>query len=94
MFVTPDVLRLSGWLNEDALCRAERTSRGVCNGGKSTHPKRGNETIGRGKGSKEIGGTQGKRTLNISFMLVTLEVSKLSGWLNACAYCRVESVKG
>jgi len=23
-------------------------------------------------------------------MLVTLEVSKLSGWLNACAYCRVQ----
>eukprot|EP00964_Phaeocystis_antarctica_P057082 scaffold33736_cov50-Phaeocystis_antarctica.AAC.6 len=25
------------------------------------------------------------------FMFVTLDVSKLSGWLNADAYCRVES---
>jgi len=24
------------------------------------------------------------------FMVVTLDVSKLSGWLNADAYCRVE----
>ena len=31
-----------------------------------------------------------ERTLNIQSMLVTLEVSKLSGWLNALAVCRVE----
>ena len=29
-----------------------------------------------------------ERTLNMDLMLVTLEVSKLSGWLNANAYCR------
>ena len=29
-----------------------------------------------------------ERTWNIWFMVVTLEVSKLSGWLNADAYCR------
>ena len=29
------------------------------------------------------------RTLNISSKLVTLVVSKLSGWLNFLAYCRV-----
>ena len=29
-----------------------------------------------------------ERTRNILYMLVTLEVSKLSGWLNALAYCR------
>ena len=34
-----------------------------------------------------------ERTLNICCMVVTLEVSKLSGWLNAFAYCR-ESKEG
>ena len=29
-----------------------------------------------------------ERTVNISAMFVTLDVSKLSGWLNADAYCR------
>ena len=29
------------------------------------------------------------RTLNISLMSVTLDVSKLSGWLNASIYCQV-----
>eukprot|EP00964_Phaeocystis_antarctica_P121178 scaffold84869_cov50-Phaeocystis_antarctica.AAC.2 len=29
-----------------------------------------------------------ERTWNISYMLVTLEASKLSGWLNAVAHCR------
>jgi len=28
--------------------------------------------------------------LNMRYMVVTLDVSKLSGWLNADAYCRVE----
>ena len=31
-----------------------------------------------------------ERTWNIWRMFVTLDVSKLSGWLNADAYCRVE----
>ena len=31
-----------------------------------------------------------ERTLNMDCMVVTLDVSKLSGWLNAVAYCRVE----
>ena len=30
------------------------------------------------------------RTLNIRYMSETLDVSKLSGWLNALASCRVE----
>ena len=29
-----------------------------------------------------------ERTSNMRSMVVTLEVSKLSGWLNADAYCR------
>ena len=31
-----------------------------------------------------------ERTLNMSVMVVTRDVSKLSGWLNADARCRVE----
>jgi len=31
-----------------------------------------------------------ERTANMAYMFVTLEVSKLSGWLKAYAYCRVE----
>ena len=35
------------------------------------------------------GRARAKRTSNIRCMLVTLDVSKLSGWLNADAHCRV-----
>ena len=34
-------------------------------------------------------GTRGERTENIRFMSVTLDVSKVSGWLNFTASCRV-----
>ena len=35
-----------------------------------------------------------ERTENMYSMVVTLEVSKLSGWLNACAFCRVQREAG
>ena len=31
-----------------------------------------------------------ERTVNMTAIFVTLDVSKLSGWLNADAYCRVK----
>ena len=34
--------------------------------------------------------TDAERTLNMRYMLVTLHVSKLSGWLNADAPCRIK----
>ena len=37
-----------------------------------------------------VAGHGEKRTMNMPSMSVTLEVSKLSGWLNADAPCRVE----
>ena len=41
------------------------------------------------RGLRRCGAGHGEeRTSNIRSMLVTLEVSKLSGWLNADAYCR------
>ena len=39
------------------------------------------------------GRARAERTRNIWYMLVTLDVSKLSGWLNAHAFCR-ESKRG
>ena len=41
----------------------------------------------RGEGPTQ-GWARAERTANIELMSVTLEVSKLSGWLNALAYCR------
>ena len=43
----------------------------------------------QGRARLQIGGRAWEeRTVNIQPMFVTLEVSKLSGWLNACASCR------
>ena len=36
------------------------------------------------------GRARAELTENMNFILVTLDVSKLSGWSNADAYCRVE----
>ena len=35
-----------------------------------------------------LAGARAERTLNMPFMAVTLDVSQLSGWLNAVADCR------
>ena len=45
---------------------------------------------------EDEGRARAERTINISSMFVTLDVSKLSGWLNALAFCRVkrESTEG
>ena len=40
-----------------------------------------------GRGSRFGAGHGEERTLNMTRMVVTLEVSKLSGWLNADADC-------
>ena len=47
----------------------------------------------RARGRPATGGLGGRaraaeRTQNMKRMLVTLDVSKLSGWLKAVAYCR------
>ena len=42
------------------------------------------------EGSTQGWGAGAERTKNICCMVVTLDVSKLSGWLNADAACRVE----
>ena len=45
---------------------------------------------GGGIDSRLGGRARAERTPNMRYMFVTLDVTKLSGWLNAEAYCRVE----
>ena len=56
-------------------------------------PAAAHERHARGEGQAvkaEGARAYAERTLNMRYMSVTLDVSKLSGWLNAVAYCRVE----
>eukprot|EP00964_Phaeocystis_antarctica_P031102 scaffold17599_cov43-Phaeocystis_antarctica.AAC.1 len=98
MSVTLDVSKLSGWLNAAAPCRVER--RGVrcgarCGPGAGGRgPAAAHERHARREGpAVKAGGAKAcaERTQNMRYMVVTLDVSKLSGWLNADAFCRVES---
>ena len=97
MVVTLEGSKLSGWLKADACCRVEgghamRGGRGASRvaGGAGVwwrHDKRHARGPTQGLGAK---GTRGERTKNMASMVVTLEESKLSGWLKALAPCRVE----
>ena len=94
MSVTLEVSKLSGWLNFDAYCReskegmrcgARHTSRQAGGGGRPHRARR----VQRREIDCRLGAGHGEeRTQNMSPMVVTLEVSKLSGWLNDDAYCR------
>ena len=93
MVVTLDVSKLSGWLNAFAYCRVERAGMRC---GKRCGPG-GVRALGGSDagGMHGEGPTQGcgrraraERTPNMWYMVVTLDVSKLSGWLNADATCR------
>ena len=89
MLVTLDVSKLSGWLNFDANCRVERRA---CErpGRREGAGWRRRKWCARG-GLKAVGArARAERTVNIWYMVVTLDVSKLSGWLNTDAPCRVE----
>ena len=93
MVVTLGVSKLSGWLNADAFC-------GVSKGG---HTTLGEVRAGRREAAGDrsacsvhdckFGAGHGEeRTWNMPNMLVTLEVSKLSGWLNAEALLNICSM--
>ena len=96
MSVTLDVSKLSSWLNADAACRVERRA---CEVGRGA-ARASREGVGWRSRNRHVHGegpTQGcggraraERTRNMRCMVVTLDVSKLSGWLNADAFCRVE----
>ena len=94
MFVTLEVSKLSGWLKARASCRVERRAYGAERGAAREAEGRRVTAVHvacRAGLDCRLGARHGEeRTLNIWSMFVILEVTKLSGWLNAVAYCRVE----
>jgi len=99
MVVTLEVSKLSGWLKADADCRVKRRA---CDAGERGASREAGGPVVWWRHTRgmhgEDGPTQGlwgpracaERTKNMKLMVVTLEVSKLSGWLRADASCRVE----
>ena len=90
MLSTLDVSKLSGWLNADACCRES-------NGGHTVRSELRNgrrratavqAACRRGLDCRLGAGHGEERTQNMAYMVVTLDVSKLSGWLNTDAPCR------
>eukprot|EP00964_Phaeocystis_antarctica_P105648 scaffold70636_cov51-Phaeocystis_antarctica.AAC.1 len=94
MIMTLDVSKLSGWLNATACCRVEMKKRAY-DAGRGAGLEAGEATGDRGNRQRAREGVRHgeERTENMAHMVVTLDVSKLSGWLNADARCR-ESPKG
>jgi len=90
--VTLEVSKLSGWLNADAPCRESKGGHAVWSevrpGRREAAGDGCTQRAGAGSSADSGQGRGKERTWNIWFMVVTLEVSKLSGWLNACAPCR------
>ena len=96
MLVTLDVSQLSGWLNAAAFCRVRKRA---CGAGRGAGREVRGRVLGqrwRKRGAHAEGPTEGRgpvqaeRTKNMRSMVITLEKTKLSGWLNADACCRVE----
>jgi len=98
MSVTLEASKLSGWLKADACCRVEGRACDAGGRGASQEARgpgvwwRHDKRHAREKAQLKAWGPRARaeRTSNIWYISVTLEVSKLSGWLKALAYCRVE----
>ena len=92
MSVTLEVSKLSGWLNADACCRESNGGHTVRDdvpaGRREAAGDRGASRAQGGLGCRFGAGHGEERTLNMLPIFVTVEVSKLSGWLNADALCR------
>jgi len=91
MVLMLDVSKLSGWLKTFACWRVTRRANDVRG---EVRPERWEgggavqtQVVCTGRGPND---SRAERTWNILLMSVTLDVSKLSGWLNADARCRVE----
>eukprot|EP00964_Phaeocystis_antarctica_P058052 scaffold34414_cov60-Phaeocystis_antarctica.AAC.7 len=69
-------MREVGGVGREARGRGVAATQAACTGG--------------GLDSRLGGRARAERTANMPNMVVTLDVSKLSGWLNAYACCRVE----
>eukprot|EP00964_Phaeocystis_antarctica_P061666 scaffold36871_cov49-Phaeocystis_antarctica.AAC.1 len=92
------VSKLSGWLNADAPCADSRTEGTRCwarfgPGGERRRATAAHAACRRGLDCRLGAGHGEERTRNMLSMVVTLEVSKLSGWLNAFASCRKEGMR-
>ena len=92
--MTLEVSKLSGWLNADVPCRESNGEHIRC-GARYTGREAGGRRVTavqaacrKGLGCRLGAGHRKERTMNMKRMFVTLEVSKLSGWLNAVASCR------
>ena len=92
MLVTLEVSKLSGWLNTDAYCRELKGGHAMRGEVWAGMTERCGQALCTGPYCGDCGycGCRRDRTWNMPSMSVTLDVSKLSGWLNAFAYCRVE----
>ena len=79
MVVTLEVSKLSGWLNADAYCREPKGGHTVR--GEGVGQQTGGDGVQRAVEVRlQIRGRTGvERTRNMAYMVVTLEVSKLSG---------------
>ena len=96
MDLTLEVSKLSSWLKADEDCRVEGRAHAM-RGRRGASREAGGpagwwrHTSGmHGDGPTQGLGACAERTKNMKLMSVTLEVSKLSGWLKADAACRVE----
>ena len=92
--MTLEVSKLSGWLNADAYCRESNGGHTVRDdvrpGRREAAGDRGARSVqGRGLDCRLGAGHREERTRNMPATVVTLEVPRLSGWLNADARCRV-----
>ena len=90
MVVTLEVSKLSGWLNADAYCRESKGGHVRCEtrcgpGGGRRRATAAHVACREGLVCRLGAGRGEERTENMAYMVVTLEVSKLSGWLNADA---------
>ena len=101
MSVVLEVSKLSGWLNADAYCRVEIRECDACPArcaGREAQElgRVGQHTAGASGAHAEDPrlegwkGTRSERTWNMWSIVVTLDVSKLTGWLNLYARCRVK----
>ena len=93
MFVTLEVSKLSGWLNAGIFCRESKgghTMLGEVRAGRqqAAGDRGACSAQGRGLDCRFGAGHGEERTKNMYCMSMTLEVSKLRGWLNALANCR------
>ena len=91
MLVMLDVSKFSGWLNATACCPVEREAyeEGRVAGGR-WEAAAAEAACWEGPTMGAAGRARAERTVNMCSMVVTLDVFQLSGWLNACAFCRVE----